>query len=250
MEQPLSYSTLSVYIQRIKDDQLRKGVSDYLMEYWDSMSKAPASRSFHHAYTGGLLNHIIEVCWIGERIIDACSLDVNKDHYFAAALLHDIGKAKLYRKNDEGKWEHVPQEKRLDHSLKPILEFTIKTGVCLPEEVQVAILGHMGVSLARRVDELAHQLLGLGTCPPVQPDDSWSQGDTLSVHRYDSQHLGGEDHAQYIFGRHLALGQKALGAIGDGPPPVLWFLLSPMGLGVMHFVALESTAKDPPLWVC
>jgi len=114
------------------------------MEYWDSMSKAPASRSFHHAYTGGLLNHIIEVCWIGERIIDACSLDVNKDHYFAAALLHDIGKAKLYRKNDEGKWEHVPQEKRLDHSLKPILEFTIKTGVCLPEEVQVAILGHMG----------------------------------------------------------------------------------------------------------
>lgn len=144
MNEDLRNSALAVFIFKIQDEELRNGVAEYLGKYWKELAKSPASRTHHHAYSGGLVNHILEVCWMGERIIDSCRLNINKDHFFAVALIHDIGKVGAYQKTDEGKWEHVPQKTRIEHSIIPILEFSEITGIDLPREVKTAILGHMG----------------------------------------------------------------------------------------------------------
>jgi len=41
-------------------------------------------------------------------------------------------------------WKYAKLERRIDHSLVPIMDFHKITGVSLPEDVQIAILSHMG----------------------------------------------------------------------------------------------------------
>lgn len=56
---------------------------------------APAARSMHHAYIGGLLEHTISMAALARHL--AVHYDyVNKDLLLSGALLHDIGKALEY----------------------------------------------------------------------------------------------------------------------------------------------------------
>ena len=50
----------------------------------------PAARQMHHAYRGGLLEHLLKIMEIGLRLADA--YDARRDLVIAGALLHDIGK--------------------------------------------------------------------------------------------------------------------------------------------------------------
>lgn len=55
------------------------------------MKKAPAAKAHHHAFIGGLLEHIVSLC----RFASAASALypwLNRDLLIAAAVLHDIGK--------------------------------------------------------------------------------------------------------------------------------------------------------------
>jgi 3'-5' exoribonuclease len=56
---------------------------------------APCSRSGHHAYLGGLLEHIVAV---GTLAQETCTLHprLNSDLLITAALLHDIGKTREF----------------------------------------------------------------------------------------------------------------------------------------------------------
>ena len=52
---------------------------------------APAAKSMHHPYLGGLLEHILSLC----RLVDAVAKhyrNINRDLLIAGAILHDIGK--------------------------------------------------------------------------------------------------------------------------------------------------------------
>jgi 3'-5' exoribonuclease len=50
----------------------------------------PAAQVVHHAYRGGLLEHILQVGRVGDALANAYGADA--DLVFAGALLHDIGK--------------------------------------------------------------------------------------------------------------------------------------------------------------
>jgi 3'-5' exoribonuclease len=50
----------------------------------------PAALMVHHAYEGGLLDHILKVAQTGDGL--ACAYDADRDMVFAGAVLHDIGK--------------------------------------------------------------------------------------------------------------------------------------------------------------
>jgi len=138
---------LEHYVFLIGDEELREGVKKYIEYKGEELFRSPASRRHHHAYEGGLVNHIIQVCEIGRHIIQAFGLNVNLDYYLVSAILHDMGKVGKYRWDGEEKtWVHNTENmySRIDDSYDAILNFTRVTGVILPKEIQLAILSHMG----------------------------------------------------------------------------------------------------------
>ena len=99
----------------------------------DDFRRAPCTRGGHHAYLGGLLEHTVSV---GTLVGDLCQLHprLDSDLLMAAALLHDVGKAReftygaRFELSDEGRMlghlaigaqliaraaEDVPAERRL-----------------------------------------------------------------------------------------------------------------------------------------
>jgi len=59
---------------------------------------APAAKSIHHAYLGGLLEHSVSVARLLDRVIEHYgALDLDRDLLITGALLHDIGKIDEYR---------------------------------------------------------------------------------------------------------------------------------------------------------
>jgi 3'-5' exoribonuclease len=57
--------------------------------------RAPATRSAHHAYLGGLIEHTVAV---GTLVGEACQLHprLDSDLLMAAAILHDVGRAREF----------------------------------------------------------------------------------------------------------------------------------------------------------
>jgi 3'-5' exoribonuclease len=57
----------------------------------EAFAKAPAAKSLHHVYLGGLLEHTLSVAGMAEK---ACAhyADMNRDLVMAGVLLHDVGK--------------------------------------------------------------------------------------------------------------------------------------------------------------
>jgi len=55
------------------------------------LKKAPGARSWHNAYSGGLLEHTYEVMVIVEKMCDLYT-EANRDVAVVGAFLHDIGK--------------------------------------------------------------------------------------------------------------------------------------------------------------
>jgi 3'-5' exoribonuclease len=53
--------------------------------------RAPAAKSIHHAYLGGLIEHVLSLCALC-RTVAAHYHDVDLDLLLTAAILHDIGK--------------------------------------------------------------------------------------------------------------------------------------------------------------
>jgi 3'-5' exoribonuclease len=53
--------------------------------------RAPAAKSIHHAYLGGLIEHVLSLCALC-RTVAAHYRDVDIDLLLSAAILHDIGK--------------------------------------------------------------------------------------------------------------------------------------------------------------
>ncbi len=62
-------------------------------EIKEALLKAPAAKSIHHAYMGGLLEHTLSVCHICNKICDLYP-DLDRDILISAAALHDLGKAR------------------------------------------------------------------------------------------------------------------------------------------------------------
>jgi 3'-5' exoribonuclease len=57
----------------------------------DLFRRAPAAKSMHHAYIGGLLEHSLSVAKLTTRLCDHYP-DIDRDLMVAGAILHDIGK--------------------------------------------------------------------------------------------------------------------------------------------------------------
>ena len=84
--------------REIYDEPLQKVVVNLLFadkEVADAFRRAPCTRSGHHSYLGGLLEHTVAV---GTLALETCQLHprLDSDLLMAAALLHDVGKVREF----------------------------------------------------------------------------------------------------------------------------------------------------------
>jgi 3'-5' exoribonuclease len=87
------YGRLREHIAAIKNPWLSRLVSDVVEdpEISPRLKRAPAAKMMHHAFVGGLLEHIVSLC-------DLCRLaaqhyaELDVDLLLTGAILHDIGK--------------------------------------------------------------------------------------------------------------------------------------------------------------
>jgi 3'-5' exoribonuclease len=97
-------------LRGIEHPQTRALVDRFLGDrhFMSLFKKAPAAKSFHHSYIGGLLEHTLSVCRMA-RIISDHYPDLDRDLLLAGAFLHDVGKVKelgfggLIEYTDEGR---------------------------------------------------------------------------------------------------------------------------------------------------
>lgn len=81
-------------IKSINDQWIKKILEAFFIKdknFFETFCKAPAAKSFHHAYLGGLIEHTLSVLKLADM---ACThyIGMNRDLVMAGVLLHDIGK--------------------------------------------------------------------------------------------------------------------------------------------------------------
>jgi 3'-5' exoribonuclease len=87
------WRTLSDYVGSFKDSYLQTLVHSFMSdpEIAAAYRNAPAAKTLHHAYIGGLLDHVVSLF----RSCDLVSRNypqINRDLLLTGAFLHDIGK--------------------------------------------------------------------------------------------------------------------------------------------------------------
>jgi 3'-5' exoribonuclease len=87
------WQTLAGFVASFQNPHLKALVEAFMSdpEIAEAYRSAPAAKSLHHAYIGGLLDHVVSLC-------RSCDLmcrnypQVNRDLLLTGAFLHDIGK--------------------------------------------------------------------------------------------------------------------------------------------------------------
>jgi 3'-5' exoribonuclease len=84
------WGALQERIARTDNRWVRQLLEVVTERYGDRLRIWPAALSVHHAYRGGLLEHVLKLAEVGEVL--ARAYDADADLLLAAAVLHDLGK--------------------------------------------------------------------------------------------------------------------------------------------------------------
>lgn len=82
-------------------------------EIGELLQKAPAAKGIHHAYRGGLADHILSVMRLAHRMADHYPM-VDRDLLIAGALLHDIMKVREITA-ERGGFEYTDEGRLVGH---------------------------------------------------------------------------------------------------------------------------------------
>jgi 3'-5' exoribonuclease len=87
-------------IDQMKNQQLRNLLKLFFDDekFKNEFCSAPAAVRMHHNYMGGLLEHTTQVLILCKTICQNYP-ELDEDLLFTGAILHDIGKMKIYRQN-------------------------------------------------------------------------------------------------------------------------------------------------------
>jgi 3'-5' exoribonuclease len=87
------YEELLGLVDRMENSHLRELLMSLLMdeEFASKFKQAPAAKSLHHAWIGGLLEHTLSLCKLCKLVVQNYQ-GINLDLLLAGAVLHDIGK--------------------------------------------------------------------------------------------------------------------------------------------------------------
>lgn len=84
------WQELQTHVAAVEDVHVRRLLERMLADYGDRLRIWPAAQAVHHAYRGGLLEHVLKILEGVRHFADAYG--ANRDLLIAGAILHDIGK--------------------------------------------------------------------------------------------------------------------------------------------------------------
>ena len=105
------WAELDGRLARVQDPALRGLLQTMTRTHADRLRVWPAARQVHHAYRSGLLEHILQVMEVGDRLAEVYG--ANRDLVAAGALLHDIGK--LYELQYDGSTSYTVDGNLIGH---------------------------------------------------------------------------------------------------------------------------------------
>lgn len=89
------YTQLLSYVDTMQDPDYRALANAILRddpEIADRVKRAPAAKSVHHAYPGGLLEHVVSITGILDALSKHYGKYLDRDLLFLGGFFHDIGK--------------------------------------------------------------------------------------------------------------------------------------------------------------
>ena len=84
------WAELIAHLQAVRDPHLRVLLNRIVADYEQQLKEWPAAQQIHHAYRGGLLEHVVKMADTARYL--ARAYDANEDLVIAGVVLHDIGK--------------------------------------------------------------------------------------------------------------------------------------------------------------
>jgi 3'-5' exoribonuclease len=87
------YNELLGYVAGFQNVSLRTVIQELLLEddvMW-RLKRAPAAKSMHHAFLGGLLEHVVSLCRLTRLVVQNYD-HIDVDLLLTGVILHDIGK--------------------------------------------------------------------------------------------------------------------------------------------------------------
>src|SRR5450631_2468677 len=87
------WRTLGEFVETIENPWLKRLVTDFMADeaVATAYKNAPAAKTLHHAYVGGLLDHVVSLMTVCDLVARNYP-QVNRDLLLTGAFLHDIGK--------------------------------------------------------------------------------------------------------------------------------------------------------------
>lgn len=136
------WKELTEHVASVDDPHIRVLLNRVLADHEAQLREWPAAQQIHHAYRGGLLEHIVKMADIGRYL--ARAYDANEDLVLAGVILHDIGKL-----------QELEYETATQYSLEGNLLGHITLGVMLVRDAAKEISGFP----AELLMELEHLIL-------------------------------------------------------------------------------------------
>lgn len=114
---------LAQVAESMQDASIRQLTLDVLndAEIRPRLLKAPAAKSIHHAYQGGLVEHILSICGLMKAIhahYDAQGVEMKLDYLLFGAIFHDIGK--VWELDPDGGITYTDKGKLLGHMIMAV----------------------------------------------------------------------------------------------------------------------------------
>ena len=109
--------------ESMQDPAIRQLVLDCFndTEIRPRLLKAPAAKSIHHAYQGGLIEHVLSICGLMKTIhahYAQQGVDMKLDYLIFGAIFHDIGK--IWELDPEGGISYTDKGKLLGHMMMAV----------------------------------------------------------------------------------------------------------------------------------
>ena len=140
------WQTLCSYVDTLENPWLKSLLKEFCNDekLVSAYKKAPAAKTLHHAFVGGLLDHVVSlftVCDLASRNYP----QVNRDLLLTGAFLHDIGK--LHELTYQRSIAYTTKGQLLGHMIIELemLHEKIKLVPGFPEELKV-LLEHLIIS--------------------------------------------------------------------------------------------------------
>ncbi|HBG47262.1 MAG TPA: HD family phosphohydrolase [Deltaproteobacteria bacterium] len=74
---------------------------------------APAAKSMHHPWLGGLAEHVVSMCGLADKLVEHYGEAINRDLLIAGSMLHDIGK--IWELSYQRSFDYTDEGRLLGH---------------------------------------------------------------------------------------------------------------------------------------